>query len=148
MYLSNRNWHESPTELKLNPHPYLIVFATQYLCYTIIINEVTFTKCRNVIICFYWLLVLRARYQAAFAADQRSRKAKYSAWSAASEAERLSEACFERGFRPACEVETGAFDPRTTFCRPVSRSPSTNERPCPGLLPREDCYKQPSVRQS
>ena len=42
MYLSNRNWHESPTELKLNPHPYLIVFATQYLCYTIIINEVTF----------------------------------------------------------------------------------------------------------
>lgn len=63
MYLSNRNWHEGSTELKLNPHPYLIVFATQYLCYTIIINEVTFTKCRNAIICFYWLLVLHARYQ-------------------------------------------------------------------------------------
>lgn len=80
MYLSNRNWHEDEgsTELKLNPHPYLIVFATQYLCYTIIINEVTFTKCRNAIICFYWLLVLRARYQAAFAADQRSRKAERS----------------------------------------------------------------------
>ena len=30
---------------------------------------------------------------------------------------RLSEACFERGVRPACEVETGAFDSRTTFCR-------------------------------
>ena len=69
--------------------------------------------------------------------------------SAASEAERLSEACFERGFRPTCEVKTGIFDPRTTFCRPgASRSPSTNERPCPGLLPREDCYKQPSVHQS
>ena len=26
---------------------------------------------------------------------------------------------FERGFRPACEVKTGTFDPRTTFCRPV-----------------------------
>ena len=26
---------------------------------------------------------------------------------------------FEWGFRPACEVKTGTFDPRTTFCRPV-----------------------------
>ena len=44
--------------------------------------------------------------------------------SAASEAERLSEACFERGFRPACEVKTGTFDPRTTFGRPgIPRSP-------------------------
>ena len=34
------------------------------------------------------------------------------------EAVRLSEACFERGFRPTCEVKTGTFDPRTTFCRP------------------------------
>ena len=24
---------------------------------------------------------------------------------------------FERGFRPACEIRTGIFDPRTTFCR-------------------------------
>ena len=30
---------------------------------------------------------------------------------------------FERGFRPACEVKTGTFDPRTTFGRPwASRS--------------------------
>ena len=36
---------------------------------------------------------------------------------------RLSEACFERGFRPACEVKIGTFDPRTTFGRPgISRS--------------------------
>lgn len=34
MYLSNRNWHEGSTELKLNPYnPYLIVFATKYLYY-------------------------------------------------------------------------------------------------------------------
>ena len=31
---------------------------------------------------------------------------------------------FERGFRPACEIRTGIFDPRTTFCRlGTSRSP-------------------------
>ena len=31
---------------------------------------------------------------------------------------------FERGFKPACEVETGAFDPRTTFGRPgIPHSP-------------------------
>lgn len=68
--------------------------------------------------------------------------------SAESEAERLSEACFERGFRPTCEVKTGTFDPRTTFCRSgASRSPLTNERPCSGLLPKENCYKQSSVHQ-
>ena len=33
-----------------------------------------------------------------------------------SEAVKLS-AVHERGFRPACEVKTGTFDPRTTFCR-------------------------------
>ena len=39
-----------------------------------------------------------------------------------SEAVRLS-AVHERGFRPACEVKTETFDPRTTFCRSeISRS--------------------------
>ena len=34
---------------------------------------------------------------------------------------------FERGFRPACEIRTGIFDPRTTFCRPgTSRFPLIN----------------------
>ena len=28
------------------------------------------------------------------------------------------EACFERGFRPTCEVKTGAFNPQTIFRRP------------------------------
>ena len=31
---------------------------------------------------------------------------------------RLSEARFKRGFRHACEITTGTFDPRTTFGRP------------------------------
>ena len=33
---------------------------------------------------------------------------------------------FERGFRPACEVKTGTFDPRTTFCRPGGLPLSVN----------------------
>ena len=41
-----------------------------------------------------------------------------------SEAVRLSEACFERGFGLACDVKTVTFDPQTTFCRPrIPRSP-------------------------
>ena len=32
-----------------------------------------------------------------------------------SEAVRLSEACFERGFGPVCEVKHGAFGPWTTW---------------------------------
>lgn len=35
--------------------------------------------------------------------------------SAASEAAKLSEACFELGFKPACEAKIGTLDPRTTF---------------------------------
>ena len=43
-----------------------------------------------------------------------------------SEAVRLS-AVHERGFWPTCEVKTGIFDPRTTFCRPgTSRFPLIN----------------------
>mgnify|MGYP003269544497 CR=1 FL=1 len=39
------------------------------------------------------------------------------------EAARLS-AVHERGFGPACDGETGTFDPQTTFCRPrIPRSP-------------------------
>ena len=42
--------------------------------------------------------------------------------SAASEVERLS-AAHERGFRPACEIKTGTFDPQPIFCRlGISRS--------------------------
>ena len=39
------------------------------------------------------------------------------------EAARLS-VVHERGFGPACDGETGTFDPQTTFCRPrIPRSP-------------------------
>ena len=44
---------------------------------------------------------------------------------------------FERGFRPACEIRTGIFDPRTTFCRlGTSRSPLMA---CTGLQKSLQC---------
>ena len=44
---------------------------------------------------------------------------------------------FERGFRPAYEIRTGIFDPRTTFCRlGTSRSPLMA---CTGLQKSLQC---------